>query len=66
MKKQTRTVELISLPCACGKAVIRASVTQLSVGLLSATVPDQIFPCPSCGSTDLKAAREAREEKAPK
>lgn len=57
------TVELISVRCVCGKAVIRATVTQLSVGVMSATVPDQVLACPACGSTDIKAAREAQAAK---
>lgn len=61
MVKRTKdTVELVSVPCVCGKAAIRATVTQLSVGLMSATVPARVLPCPACGSTDLKAAREAQ------
>lgn len=66
MPKRNQTVELISVRCVCGKAVIRATVTQLSVGVLSATVPDQVLPCPSCGSTDINAARAAQAAKAGK
>ena len=60
-RKKKETVELMAYPCPCGKAAIRATVTKLSVGLLSATVEDQVIPCPSCGSTDIKAARAAAE-----
>lgn len=63
MTRSKPTVELISVRCVCGKAVIRATVTKLSVGVLSATVPDEVLPCPACGSTDLKAAREAEAER---
>lgn len=63
MKRTNQTVELIAFPCVCGKAVIRATVQRLSVGLMSANVPDKVHPCPECGSTDLKAAREADEKK---
>lgn len=58
MPTKSKTVELISVRCVCGKAVIRATVTQLSVGVMSATVPDKVVACPACGSTDLNAARE--------
>lgn len=58
MPRKNNTVELISVRCVCGKAVIRATVTELSVGVMSATVPDKVVACPSCGSTDLNAARE--------
>ena len=57
------TVELMAFKCPCGKAVIRATITKLNVGLMSATVQNQVMPCPACGSTDLKAAREAAEVK---
>lgn len=63
MKRTKTTVELISVPCVCGKAVLRATVTRLSVGVLSANVPDKVLPCPNCGSTDLKAAREAEAQR---
>ena len=57
------TVELMAFRCPCGKAVIRATVTKLAVGLHGATVENQVVPCPACGSTDIKAAREAAEAK---
>lgn len=55
------TVELMAFRCPCGKAVIRATVTKLAVGVHGATVENQVIPCPACGSTDIKAAREAAE-----
>ncbi len=61
MKTKKDTIELLSVRCVCGKAVIRATVTELSVGVMSATVPAQVLPCPSCGSTDLTAARDAQQ-----
>ena len=61
MKKRNQTVELMAFKCACGKAAIKATVTRLSVGVMSATVEDQVIPCPACGSTDIKAARAAAE-----
>lgn len=60
MKKPRNTVELIAVRCVCGKAVIRATVTKLSVGVMSANVEDQITPCPECGSKDIKAAHAAQ------
>jgi hypothetical protein len=63
VKRTNQTVELIAVPCTCGKAVIRATVQKLSVGLMSANVPDKVHPCPNCGSVDLKGAREAEEKK---
>ncbi len=61
MKKRNPTVELMAFKCSCGKAAIRATVTHLSVGVMRATVEDQVIPCPACGSTDIKAARAAAE-----
>ena len=52
------TVELMAFRCPCGKAVIRATVTKLAVGVHGATVENQVVPCPACGSTDIKAARK--------
>lgn len=66
MKRHKPTVELISVRCVCGKAVIRATVTRLSVGVLSAKVPGEVLPCPACGSTDLGAARQAEGQHTPK
>jgi DNA-directed RNA polymerase subunit RPC12/RpoP len=66
VKRLKATVELISLRCVCGKAVIRATTTKLSVGVLSATVPDEVLPCPHCGSKDLKTARELQDAPPPK
>jgi hypothetical protein len=62
VKRIKPTLELISVTCVCGKAVIRAKVQKLSVGVLSANVPGDVLPCPSCGSTDIQAAREADEK----
>lgn len=63
MKHKRETAELITARCLCGVGVMAASIRRLSVGLLSAGVPDEVFPCPSCGSTDFKAAREAQQKK---
>jgi hypothetical protein len=38
-------------------------VTTLSVGVMSATVEDQVVPCPACGSIDIKAAHAAAQVK---
>lgn len=66
MTPKKETAELISVRCPCGVGIMTASIRQLSVGLLSASVPDEVFPCPSCGSTDFKGAREAQQEKSRK
>ena len=42
VKKHRNTTELRSVRCLCGKATITATVMTLSVGVLSATVEDEI------------------------
>jgi hypothetical protein len=60
-KKSDPTVELMMVRCVCGKGLIPATVKEISAGSFRARVEDQVMQCPACGSSDMKAAKEAAE-----